>query len=124
MEDYNKIIDWVKLMAQTGLFFANADGAYSRKEERYLNDFLAGLNQIGDLPDHLKQDVLDTKKKRYTLEEIVSNTRSLLDGFEPDERKAILKALKGFINKMIRIDGHLHPLEEANYKEWKTRFGM
>ncbi len=120
----NKIADVVKLMAKTGLFFANVDGIYSRKEERYIKDFISGIEQIGTIDDDLRAEILQSLNRKYTLTEVVGETRSLLDGFSADERAAILDSIKGFINKVIRADGHVHPLEDENYKAWKRAFGV
>lgn len=118
----NKIVSVVKLMAKTGLFFANADGHYSKREAHYLNDFIAGIEQIGDLDEALRQDIKDCLNHTYTRDEIFEETRQLLDGFNDTERKAIATSIKAFINKVIRADGKVHPTEEENYKAWKEAF--
>lgn len=119
----DKIVSVVKLMAKTGLFFANADGQYSDREAQYLNDFIGGIEQIGDLDEALRQEVKGALGHAYTHEEIFAETEALLDGFNSDERKAIVASIRGFINKVIRADGKVHPTEEAHYKAWKEAFG-
>ena len=119
-----KIVDVVKLMAKTGVFFANADGCYSNKEEQYLGDFLSGMQQIGDLDDGLRKEVADTLARKYSLDEVLADTRGLLEGFSNEERTAILAAINAFIGEVVRADGQVHPLEEENYKMWKRAFGL
>lgn len=119
-----KIVDVVKLMAKTGLFFANADGCYSSKEEQYLSNFLSGMEQMGDLEDDMRRDVRALAERKYTLDEVLADTRSVLEGFTNEERAAILGAIKAFIDEVIRADAHVHPLEEENYKMWKRAFGL
>ncbi|SES71016.1 hypothetical protein [Prevotella sp. kh1p2] len=119
-----KITAIVKLMAQTGLFFANADGIYQRREKEYIDEFVSGIKQIGDITAEMEADIQASLDKKYTLNEIVDGTREVLDGFSEPERQAILKSIRGFINKVIRADGHVHPLEHENYKLWKTAFGL
>jgi hypothetical protein len=117
-----KITAIVKLMAQTGL--ANADGIYQRREKEYIDEFVSGIKQIGDITAEMEADIQASLDKKYTLNEIVDGTREVLDGFSEPERQAILKSIRGFINKVIRADGRVHPLEHENYKLWKTAFGL
>lgn len=119
-----KIISVVKLMAKTGLFFAHVDGQYQRSEKRYIDNFLSGLNQIGDLDPDLHQEVLDSLKRTYTFEEIVDDTKALVDGFTDKERGAILYSMKGFINQVIRADNRVDTAETEAYKQWKAAFGL
>ena len=53
----NKIVSVIKLMAQTGLFFANVDGQYDSKEKEFIENFVASIEQVGDLEPELKADV-------------------------------------------------------------------
>jgi len=119
-----KITEVVKLMAKTGLFFANADGQYNRSEKDYLDNFVAGIQQIGDISDELKADVVGALDKTYTLEQIIDDTKQLVDGFSDQERGAILTAIKGFINQVIRVDDTVHEKEQAAYKAWKQALGI
>lgn len=114
-----KLIDTIKLMAKTGLFFANADGDYSEKEKQYITDFILGIEKIGDLEVGLKAQVLDTINHTYTFEEIVSETRSLLEGFSTEEQDAIRKSLKAFVNQVITIDGKRRKEEQDYYLRWR-----
>jgi hypothetical protein len=119
-----KIYLVVKLMAKTGVFFANADGIYLDKEKKYIDNFVSGIEQIGDITPELKGEIYGVLNDKHTLNEVITDTKELLDGFCEEERQAILKAIKGFINKVIRVDGHVHPLEKENYKLWKQAFGL
>jgi hypothetical protein len=120
----DKILHVIRLMTKTGLFFANADGCYCQKEEQYISNFLNSMAQIGDLDAHLQEEVNGMLGRKYSLDEILTDTRALVEGFTNDERAAILNAINGFIGELIRADGHVHPLEEANYKLWKGAFGL
>ena len=114
-----KLIDTIKLMAKTGLFFANADGNYSESEKQYITDFIKGIEMVGELDDELKTQVLDTVNHTYTFDEIIGETRSLLDGFNDDEKKEIRKSLKAFVNKVIAIDGKRKEVEQEYYLRWR-----
>lgn len=119
-----KILQVVRLMAETGLFFANVDGIYQDRERRFIEDYVHGIEEIGDITPEEKQWVYGALDKKYSLDDIIRDTRRLLDGFEEIERQQILKSMKGFIKKVIKADGHVHPLEHANFLLWKQAFGV
>ena len=119
-----KIIQVVKLMAKTGLFFASVDGIYQEREQQYINDYVSGIEQIGDITPELKGEIYETLDRKFTLNEIISDTRNLLDGFHEVERLSILKGIRSFITKVMNADGHTHPLGHENYKLWKLAFGL
>lgn len=119
-----KIIEVVRLMAKTGLFFANADGIYQRRERQYIDDFVGGIEQIGTITPELKGEVYGALNHSYKMPEIIADTKAILEGFTANERQAILKAIRGFINKVISADGHVHPLERENFRLWKNAFGF
>lgn len=114
-----KLVDTIKLMAKTGLFFANADGNYSESEKKFITDFILGIEQVGDLEIGLKAQVLDTVNHSYTFEEIVAETRQVLDGFSKQEQEAIKKSLKAFVNEVINIDGERKKVEQEYYLQWR-----
>jgi len=120
-----KLTDTIKLMAKTGLFFAHADGTYDDRERQFIEDFVGGIEQIADLDAPTKYAVGDTINHTYTLDEIIDETRQLLDQeFNDQERVAILRAIKSFINRVIRIDGVIHKQEDLNFKAWKQALGV
>ena len=111
-------------MAKTGLFFANCDGNFDKREHDFIDNFLSGIQSVGDIDDELKNDVLDTLNHRYTLDGIVEETRQLVDGFNDDERKAILVTISQFVLKVLSKDKRIESLERANYEEWKKRLDV
>ena len=114
-----KLINTITLMAKTGLFFASADGDYSDKEKNFIEGFISGIENIGDIDDELKTKVNDATSHTYTLDEIVKETQQLLEGFSPDEQSAIKKSLKAFVNKVIDADCERKSTEQENYLAWK-----
>lgn len=119
-----KIVSTVKLMAKTGLFFANCDGNFDKREHDFIENFLSGIQSVGDIDDELKNDVLDTLNHKYTLNGIVEETKQLIDGFNDDERKAILVTISQFVLKVLAKDKRIESLERANYEEWKKLLGV
>ena len=120
----DKIVNVIKLMARTGLFFANVDGQYDSKEQEFIENFIAGIEQIGELEPELKADVTDSLNHSYELPAIIEATKDLVDGFSEQERAAILGSIQSFIERVINIDGEVHPAEAENFNQWKAAFGI
>ena len=120
----DKIVNVIKLMAQTGLFFANVDGQYDSKEQEFIENFITGIEQIGELEPELKADVTDSLNHSYELPAIIEATKDLVDGFSEQERAAILGSIQSFIERVINIDGEVHPAEAENFNQWKAAFGI
>lgn len=114
-----KLADTIKLMAKTGLFFANADGQYTDEEKKFITDFILGIEQIGEMEVGLKAQVMDTVNHSYMLEGIIEETNALLAGFTATEKDAIRKSLKAFVNNVIMADGTRCSAEQDNYLKWK-----
>jgi hypothetical protein len=120
----DKIISVVKLMAKTGLFFANCDGQYDQRERDYIENFISGMESVGDIEPTLKQSLRESLNQQYTFDQIVNDTKALTDGFNEDERKVILITIDQFIRKVIRLDGELCEKEKAHYESWQKTFGL
>lgn len=119
-----KVLATIKLMAKTGLFFAHCDGNFGDREQHFINTFLSSILEVGDIDEQLKSDVKDSLNHTYTLDEIVGETRQLVEGFNDDERKAILFTVGQFIQKVISADERVESQEQENYKKWKEAFGL
>ena len=120
----DKLISTIKLLAKSGLFFANCDGEVSDRERKYINTFLGNILEVGDIDDELKNEVEDSLNHTYTLEGIIDETKQLVDGFNEDERKAILFMLNHFIHKVVSADERVDSRERDNYAKWQQAFGM
>ena len=119
-----RIIDTIKLMAKTGLFFAHCDGDYTDRERDFVEGFLAGIEQIGSVDDEVKKAVLDSVNHTYTLDEVLEETKQLVAGFNDDERTAILAVIDGFIKKVMRVDNKVESAEKKAYVAWKIGVGL
>ena len=109
------------LMAKTGLFFAKADGKYDRREKRFIEEFIAFARQDGEMVADVETIMSEALNRSYTLDEIVKETRQLLDGsFTDVERKAIVQALTAFAETIIQIDGNVAAPEAKNFESWRT----
>ncbi len=119
-----KIIATIKLMAKTGLFFAHCDGNYSDHEYRFINGFLEGILEVGDIEDSLKEEIKDSVNHTYTIDGIIEETANIVNGFNEDERKAILFIISQFILKVIVADDSIADEEKANFEKWKAAFNL
>ena len=100
--NYDSIELTVKLVAKTGLFFACVDGEYSESEKIFIENYINSLSNV-----------------RFTLDEIVADTRQLLGYFpEVEDKKAIVMSMYNFIQRVITADGVEHPNEVEALQKW------
>lgn len=119
-----KIIDTIKLMAKAGLFFANCDGNFAERERDFLESFVGNIEAVGDISDELKAEVKDTLNHTYNLDDIVKETLQLVEGFNDDERKAILVTTSLFIHKVIIADQKSDSKEMELFEQWQKAVGL
>jgi hypothetical protein len=119
-----KIFDIIKLTAKTGLMFANCDGNYSDREKEFIDGFIAGIEQFGDVDEQLKADVLDTLNHQYELYPVIAETKAFLDGFNVLEKALILKSINDFAKKVIMADKDIKEAEKNNYEIWARELGI
>ena len=120
----DKLSNSILLTAKAGLFFASCDGDFSQKEREFVAGYISSIEEVGEIPSELKEAVADTINHTYTLEEIIDDTLSLVEGFNDDERKAILFTLRQFILKAIASDSRVKEKEVASYDQWLKAVGM
>ena len=119
-----KLANVVRLMAKTGLFFANCDGQYAQPEKDFIKSFIAQIEQVGTIDEELKREVTGAIDRKYTPEEIVRDTQEVLEGFNRDEQKAILLTIDAFVAKVIKADKRMAEAENANRMAWKKQFNL
>ena len=121
----DKIQQMQVLCAKIGVFFANCDGVYETREQKFIENFVANLEQgEGGLAIEIKKIILESTNEIVSLETIIQMTRDLLDGFNEVEQTEIKKVLSEFIVKLIEVDGEFHPNEIANYNLIKEQIGL
>ena len=119
-----KVINTIKLMAKAGLFFASCDGNFAERERDFLESFVENIESVGDISDELKAEVKDSLNHTYNLDDIVKETLQLVEGFNEDERKAILVTTSLFIHKVIMADQREDSKERENYLLWMKAVGL
>ena len=121
----DKIQQMQVLCAKIGVFIANCDGVYETREQEFIENFVANLEQgEGGLAIEIKQIILGSVNEKVSLDTIIQMTRDLLDGFNEVEQAEIKKVLSEFIVKLIEVDGEIHPNEIANYNLIKEQIGL
>lgn len=119
-----KLSNSILLTAKAGLFFASCDGDFSQKERDFVEGYIESIEEVGEIPSELKEALADTINHTYTLEEIIGGTLDLVEGFNEDERKAILFTLRQFIIKAIASDSRVKEKEVAAYDQWLAAVGL
>ena len=116
--NYQSIELTVKLVAKTGLFFACVDGEYSESEKIFIENYINNLAKVGPV-DEVKEMLENALNVRFTLDEVIADTRERL-GYvpEPEDKKAIVMSMFNFIQHVITADGVEHPNEVEALQKW------
>ena len=107
----------IKLVAKTGLFFAHADGEYDVREKKFIEGFIDKLAAIGPV-DEVKAEIEGSLNKAYTLDEIVAETKDLLEGFNKPEQEVIKLTMRQFVINVINSDCVEKKTETELFKAW------
>jgi len=108
----------ILLAAKTGLYFAHVDGEYDTKEKEFIDNYIQKLSEIGPVDD-VKDEIIALTDKSFTLDEVVADTRDLLEDFNGLEKMLIRSTLTQFAKKIIKADGTEAPAEKTAYAMWK-----
>ena len=108
----------IRLVAKTGLFFASLDGDYSQGERNFIDNYKNRLAQVGPVSD--VQQTFDTIWDHpITLQEVINDTRTLLDQLPtPGDKQAVVATLAHYIQQVIWADGNEHPAERDAAIAW------
>ena len=112
-----------RLMAQTGLFFAQSDGNYTPQERECIKNL---ERMFIDCTDDVNYDALyrvfEGIDRPYTFEEIISMTHRLVDDITEKNRKIILDGISGFIREIVGKNPHEGTTESDFYQAWCREF--
>ncbi len=108
----------IRLLTKAGLFFAKADGAYDQRETDFINNFTAKLAEAGGDAAEAKRMVSEYSSHAISLEEVIADTKDLLDDFDANESATISLMLTGFIEQVINADGVESKPERELYDKW------
>ena len=120
----DKTIESVKLMVKTGRYFAHCDGNYDENERKLLEAFAGSVDMLADISDEQKKEVLENLGEETTVDQLVEETKSLLERSHPRERKRMLEVFDQFIRMTIASDHRIERVELASYMEWRKKMGL
>ncbi|MBQ7691957.1 MAG: TerB family tellurite resistance protein [Muribaculaceae bacterium] len=117
-QNFQAIEQTIRLVAKTGLFFASLDGDYSQGERNFIDNYKNRLAQVGPVSD--VQQTFDTIWDHpITLQEVINDTRALLDLLPTaGDKQAVVATLAHYIQQVIWADGNEHPAERDAAIAW------
>ena len=113
-------VKFAELVAKTGIHFGAIDGNYDDKEKAFVNMFIAFLKFNGGVNAEVEDVIRQAGNKKYTLDELVSETKSLLSGLPDAERKGTIESFANFVSSVICADGKQETSETVEFNKWKN----
>lgn len=110
------------VIARTGVFFANCDGEYDKLEERFISEYVLQMIKDGIEIEESLKELIDIKSEKITIDDVINSTKAFLGQINEVEKPQIVGMLKDFIEKVINVDGVIHPNEEKYFNQWKSEF--
>ena len=118
----NKVKEVQILIARTGVFFAGCDGNHDELEDKFISEFILKMMDKGiEVKDSMKE-LIDIKSEKCSIDDVINSTKEFLAQVNEDEKPQVVDMLKGFIEKLINVDGVLHPNEVKYFDQWKDEF--
>lgn len=115
---------FIKLAAKIGLYFAKVDNDYDEREKQFIIDYIKNLKQDLSLSEGEEVEINQLPEKHFSLEEIIVDTKNLLDEYVEEERFPLLNTLSVMINQVINADGVVTKEEVQNFAIWKKEFDI
>ncbi len=109
----------ILLLAELGAFFSKCDGDYDERESDFILRFLSSLQANDAVDETLRQSLEEMVGQEFSIEQILSDTRSFIKVLDKDEVAECMSAIEGFIEQLIHADGAVHPQEERYFDEWR-----
>ena len=110
-----------RLCVKIGTFFSNCDGSFDQSErdflEYYVHNVDSNLKPTFDAKALIENEIIN----HSSFDEVVSATNEFLSGFDENERTAIKGTLAVLIDKIIKVDGEIHPNETKYFEMWKKQ---
>lgn len=107
------------LYVKLGTFFSKCDGDFAQSEKELLESYLRNVD-ASLKPYYDPKDLIEEESKKHpSFEEIVNETNEFLAYFDENERAAVKGTLAVLIDKIIKVDGKVHPNETKYFELWK-----
>lgn len=108
-----------RLCVKTGAFFSNCDGSFEPSEREFLEYYVRNVDRNLKPTFDANTLIEEEIKNHPSFDEIISATNEFLSRFDENERTAIRGTLAVLIDKIIKVDGELHPNETKYFEMWK-----
>jgi hypothetical protein len=108
-----------RLCVKIGTFFSNCDGSFEASEREFLECYVQNVDSNLKPTFDVKALVEEETNNRSSFDEVVNATNEFLSKFDENERTAIRGTLSVLIDKIINVDGKVHPNETKYFELWK-----
>ena len=108
-----------KLCVKIGAFFSNCYGSFDLSEREFLECYVQNVGSNLKPTFDVNTLIEDEIKNHLSFDEVVDATNDFLSSFDENERTAIKGTLAVLIDKIINVDGKVHPNETKYFELWK-----
>lgn len=115
---------FVKLAAEIGLFFAKVDSDYDEKEKEFLVGYIKELEKGNPLSEEEKSLISEMSEHHFTLNEVIQDTKDLLEEYREEDRNPLLNTISVLINQVINADGKVTKEETDSFASWRKEFNI
>lgn len=115
---------FVKLAAEIGLYFAKVDNDYDEREKEFLVGYIKELEKSNPLSEEEKSLISEMSEHHFTLNEVIQDTKDLLEEYREEDRNPLLNTISVLINQVINADGKVTTEEADSFTLWKKEFGI
>jgi len=108
-----------KLCMKIGTFFSNCDGTFDSSEREFLEYYVQNVDSNLKPTVDAKTLIEEEIKNHPSFDGVINATNEFLSMFDDNERTAIKGTLAVLIDKIIKVDGEIHPNETKYFEMWK-----
>jgi hypothetical protein len=108
-----------RLCVKIGTFFSNCDSSFEPSEREFLEYYVRNVDRNLKPTFDANTLIEEEIKNNPSYDEIISATNEFLSRFDENERTAIKGTLAVLIDKIIKVDGEIHPNETKYFEMWK-----
>jgi uncharacterized membrane protein YebE (DUF533 family) len=114
--------EFMLLIVKVGVYVAKCDGVFSKEERIEIDSFKGEINTSPVVPEQIRRRIDEILNSNILLQEIVMDTKQLLEPQSDSSRKELLKFLDNFIQRVVYSDGVYHQKEEEFIVQWNKEF--
>ena len=110
-----------KLCVKIGVFFSNCDGTFDSSEKDFLECYVQNVDSNLKPTFDAKALIEDEIRNLPSFDDVINATNEFLSMFDENERTAIRGTLAVLVDKIIKVDGEIHPNETKYFEMWKKQ---